>query len=191
MSKIDQIIDCMTDLAAIGPSFAAAVQRASSQCNSPEFIQDANQLLHQLSGDPSAGAIEAMRDAPRDLNATSSFLNRWRKRRQLPGFSEVIRSAEGIEQTLQRFTAVLGSMSSMEREEANRQAQLGRAAISAIRPPRRPLLFGLGLSIFGIGFIAGIIFTLTVGTGSPEFQQYFPFFLVTYAIGVMLTFFGK
>jgi hypothetical protein len=191
MSKIDQIADCMRELGAIGPSFATAVQRASTECDSREFIEDAARLLRQLSGDPSSGAIQAMRDAPRDLEATSSFLNRWRSRRQSPGFAEVLRSAEATERALQRFNAVLRSMSSSERAEAEGAALLGRSAIRALRQPRRPLLFGLGLLIFGIGVVAGIIFALVVGTGSSEFRQYFPFFIVAYAIGVVLTFFGR
>lgn len=62
-----------------------------------------------------------------------------------------------------------------------------------IRPRRfrRPVLGCLGLAIFGMGVIGGIIFAVIVGTDSKEFQEYFPYFIIFYAIGIGLFFAGK
>jgi hypothetical protein len=62
-----------------------------------------------------------------------------------------------------------------------------------IRPKRfrRPVLGCLGLLIFGLGVVGGIVFALFVGMDSDEFQRYFPYFMLAYALGIALFFAGK
>lgn len=57
--------------------------------------------------------------------------------------------------------------------------------------PRRPFLFGSGLLIFGLGVVGGIIFGFIVGTKSPSFQTYFPVFIGTYIVGMLLILAGR
>jgi hypothetical protein len=48
----------------------------------------------------------------------------------------------------------------------------------------------LGLWIFGLGVIGGIIFSFSVGTESDAFRSYFPIFIGMYIMGMLLFFAG-
>ena len=59
------------------------------------------------------------------------------------------------------------------------------------RPPRYPRLFRSGLFVFAAGILGGFIFVAKVGSDSPEFQNYFGYFIAIYAIGTILILLGK
>lgn len=59
------------------------------------------------------------------------------------------------------------------------------------RPPRRSLLFFAGILVFSLGIVGGIVFVTIVGMDSPEFQNYFVYFIGMYMAGITLGLLGK
>ena len=63
--------------------------------------------------------------------------------------------------------------------------------IQSHRSLRNPLLYFGGIFIFGIGIICGLAFVAIAGMDSPEFGNYFTYFIGMYVVGTTLILLGK
>jgi len=116
----------MTQMGKLGYSFLNAINRAHEAGAPNALIQEARQLLSQISGSPDDGATECMRNAGLDLQATQGFVDKWKAAENNPRCSELLRIACQMLSLLMKFNEILKEMSLSERVEAEKRALLGR-----------------------------------------------------------------
>lgn len=127
MDKSDLLGEQMRDLGKLGMRFHSALQRAQSEGAPSDFLNHASQLMAQLSGGPDAGAIQAMRDADRDVTATETFCDRWQSHKAYSTCAAVLEAAEQTLGALRKFQDTVHSLSRSERAEVEASARVGRA----------------------------------------------------------------
>jgi len=118
----------MHTLARIGQEFYSTLEEAQRRGLQREFLADASALINQLSGGPDAGAIQAMRDADRDVAATIQFIDKWSEYDGRNGYREVLQAARRTLQALSEFRNTVNRLTSRERAEIKAQARMGRLA---------------------------------------------------------------
>jgi len=117
----------MFALGRLGPPFADALRRAQALGVSDEFLSDASALLRQLSGRPGAGALDCIRDAPKDLASTEAFLATWQPCSGTAGCGEVLKQARATAQALREFNDTIQSLSRSELLDVQLDAAIGQA----------------------------------------------------------------
>ena len=128
MSDKSEILELqMKLLAQIGGRFYNKLQEAKQKGISDDFYQNATALINQLSGSPDSGALEAMNNIQEDVAATKSFLDRWDRFADKEEYSEVLKSIRATLTALTDFKSTLDGLSTEERREVERYANLGRS----------------------------------------------------------------